>query len=102
MCSHCSNDYIALTLVFILAGVMLVVVLISFKLTIATGMVNGLIFYANVVVLNKDVFFPPGKPNWLKIFVNLDLEIQVCFYHMDWIYTYILGSSFCSPSTCGC
>ena len=90
MCSACSNDYIALTLVIILAGVMLVVVLILLKLTVASGMVNGLIFYANVVALNIDIFFPPGKPNWLKIFiswVNLDLGIQVCFY--DGMDTYV-------------
>ena len=46
-------------------------------------MVNGFIFYANVVALNKDIFFPPGKSNWLIIFIswiNLDLGIQACFY----------------------
>ena len=90
MCSTCSNGYIALTFVFILAGVMLVVVLILLKLTVATGMINGIIFYANVVALNKDIYFPPGKPNWLKIFIswiNLDLGIQVCFY--DGMDTYV-------------
>ena len=39
----CSNDYIALILIFIIAGILLVIVLIVLKLTVATGMVNGLI-----------------------------------------------------------
>ena len=94
MCSTCSNHYIALFLVFILAGVALVVLLIVLKLTVATGMVNGLIFYANIVALNRDIFFPPGEFNWLKVFIawlNLDLGIQVCFFNgMDtYIHTWL-------------
>ena len=91
MCSTCSNHYIALSLVFILAGVALVVLLIALKLTVATGMVNGLIFYANIVALNKDIFFVPGESNWLKVFIawlNLDLGIQVCFFDGMDTYTH--------------
>ena len=50
---------------------------------------NGLIFYANVIQVNRFNFFPPGKANILTVFIawlNLDLGIEMCFY--DGMTTY--------------
>ena len=47
------------------------------------GTLSGLIFYANVVQGNWQIFFPPGETNILTIFIawlNLDLGIEMCFY----------------------
>ena len=82
-CLSCSNAYLSLIFVFALAGIALVVILLLLQLTVAYGTMNGLIFYANVVQVNRDIFFPPGATNVLKVFIawlNLDLGIETCFY----------------------
>ena len=73
----------ALILPFALAGVVLVAVLLLLNLSVAVGTVNGLIFYANVVQVNRSIFFPLGKTNILTVFIawlNLDLGIETCIY----------------------
>ena len=88
-CLPCSNAYLALILPFALAGVALVAVIILLDLSVATGTINGLIFYANIVQANSSVFFPRGRTNILTVFIawlNLDLGIETCFY--DGMNTY--------------
>ena len=83
-CLPCSNSYLSLLIVFAVAGVILVLFLLSCKLTVASGTINGLVFYANVVFLNKSTFFPAGARNPLTIFIawlNFDLGIEICFYN---------------------
>jgi len=49
----------------------------------AEGTIGGLIFYANIIWVNRAIFFPPGTMNILTVFlawVNLDLGIETCFY----------------------
>ena len=83
-CLRCSNEYLSLLLAFAFAGVALVVLLLILKLTVATGAINGLIFYANIVQLYFGVFYPVGNANVLTVFIawlNLDLGIETCFYN---------------------
>ena len=85
-CSKCSsNNYLSLLLVFTLAGVALIASLILLHMTVAEGAINGLIFYANVINITKDIVFPPDSLplNPLTLFLswlNLDYGIQTCFY----------------------
>ena len=83
-CKKCTDDgYIALVVVFAVAGIALVVLLIALNLTVSVGTINGLIFFANIVRLRDQIFFY-DKPilvlhqflSWL----NLDLGIETCFY----------------------
>ena len=90
-CLPCSNNYLALILPFAVAGVALVVILLLLRLSVASGTLNGLIFYANVIQLNHPIFFPPGKTNILTVFIawlNLDLGIETCFYDGMNIYAF--------------
>jgi len=67
---------------FALAGVALVFFLLILKLTVAAGTINGLIFYANIVMVNHVIFFPPNQTNILTVciaWLNLDLGIKTCF-----------------------
>ncbi len=59
-CKECSNIYLLLLIPFALAGVVLVVLLLKCNLTVSTGTINGLIFYANVVRATQTAFFPVG------------------------------------------
>ena len=82
-CKECSNIYLLLLIPFALTGLVLVVFILLFNITIATGRIHGLIFYANVLAANKAIFLPFTTPNFLTVFiswVNLDLGIETCFY----------------------
>ena len=82
-CLECSNVYLVLLLPFAAAGVILVFFLFLLRLTVSIGTLSGLIFYANILTVNKAIFFPPGDTNVLTIFVawlNLDFGIETCFY----------------------
>jgi len=86
-CLPCSNVNLLLLIPFALAGLLLVVFLIACNLTVSEGTINGLIFYANIVQINSQIFFNAEHVTFLTelltIFIawlNLDLGIQTCFY----------------------
>ena len=88
-CIKCSGAYLSLLIPFALAGIVLVAFLLLCKLTVTVGSINGLIFYANIIAVNRSVFLPSGQENVLTIFIawlNLDLGIETCFY--DGVDTY--------------
>ena len=90
-CLPCSNAYLSLILPFTMAGIALVAFLLLMRLTVVGGMLNGLIFYANTVQVNRHIFFPLGETNILTIFIswlNLDLGIETCFYDGMDVYAY--------------
>ena len=75
---------IGLVAVCAVAGILLVVLLTLLNLTVAEGTLNGLIFYANIVQVNLDLFFPSdthARP-WTTFiaWLNLDFGVTVCFY----------------------
>ena len=75
---------IGLVAVCAVAGILLVVLLTLLNLTVAEGTLNGLIFYANIVQVNLDLFFPSdthARP-WTAFiaWLNLDFGVTVCFY----------------------
>ena len=84
-CKKCSNLWVLLIVpTVILAGIALVAFLMILDLTVSIGIINGLIFYANIVRANQAVFFPTKEANtFLNIFIawlNLDLGVETCFY----------------------
>ena len=84
LCKSCSNAYIALVLVFLIAGFLLVLALIYLDLTVADGTFNGLILYANIVKIHQAIIFPAGHTTVVTVLIawlNLDLGFEVCFYN---------------------
>ena len=83
-CQKCSNTYLVLLVAFAVARIALVVFLSFLRLTVATGMINSIILYANIVQANKMSFFPNSADvNILTVFIawmNLDLGFPTCFY----------------------
>ena len=80
---ECSNFYLLLLIPFALMGVALVFLLLVCKLTVATGTLSGLLFYANIVGVNRTNFLPQESTDVLSIFIswlNLDFGIETCFY----------------------
>ena len=88
-CIHCPNsNHLALLIFFVAAGFLLVVIIDIFNFTVTQGMINGLIFYANIVWTYQSVLFSPEQveSNFVLVFLrtllawlNLDFGIQTCF-----------------------
>ena len=93
-CLSCHSHWPAALVVILLAtfvvGILLVTALLALNMTVAVGLINGFIFYANIVAANNGVFFPSSEPSFPTVFVawlNLDIGIDVCFF--DGLDTYI-------------
>ncbi len=87
-CKLCSNNYLSLLLLFALGGLILVFIITVLNFTITEGTLSGLIFYANIVRQNRDIFDPQGNDEpfakLLHVFIawlNLDIGIPICFYN---------------------
>ena len=83
-CKKCSNASIAYIIIFILAGLILVSIMFLLDLTITTGTINGLLFYANIVNIDSNIYFRgiPGQ-HFFLVFIsllNLELGFPLCFY----------------------
>ena len=85
-CLPCPSYWPALFVVIlvgaIMAGILLVTVLLALNMTVAVGLINSFIFYANIVSANSAFFFPSSEPSFPTVFVtwlNLDFGIDVCF-----------------------
>ena len=91
-CSDCSGKYstmrlICLVIVFGAAGLMLVIFFGITDATVAEGTLNAVIFYVNVVVMNRSIIFDNTPENnllnFLSVFIswmNLDFGFEACFY----------------------
>ncbi len=83
-CKQCSNAHLALLIAFAFAGMLLLAFLVMTDLTVSAGTISGLVFYANIIGINKTALFPSGDFNILTIFiawVNLNIGIETCFYN---------------------
>jgi len=82
-CKQCTNFHLLLFIPFALMGLALVFFLLASKLTVATGMLSGLVFYANIIGVNRTTFLPVESTDILSVFVawlNLDFGVETCFY----------------------
>ena len=82
-CKQCTNSHLALLIPFAVMGVALVFLLLVCKLTVATGTLSGLVFYANIVGPNRIIFLPVESTDAISVFIawlNLDFGIETCFY----------------------
>ncbi|MCG8620886.1 MAG: hypothetical protein MJE68_02640, partial [Proteobacteria bacterium] len=85
ICLQCPKNW-PTTFVFIILGAMisglvLVMAILILDLTVAIGTLNGLIFYANIVVASNQYSLP--KPSFFSVFIswlNLELGLDTCFY----------------------
>ena len=81
-CKQCSNFYLLLIIPIAIAGVVLVIALFTFNLTVTNGVINTLIFYVNIISINYTLFcFHSNSPDCTILsLLNLDLGIETCFY----------------------
>jgi len=81
-CKQCSNVYLTITIPIAIAGVLLVLMLFVFNLTVTNGAINTFIFYVNIISINISMFFPKCHSPICIILslTNLDLGFETCFY----------------------
>ena len=85
---HCSDVYLLTIPAYALAGLLLVFLLFALRITVATGTINGLIFYVNVLglvleKLTEDRVHISNYVAFVRVFIsllNLDLGFPLCFY----------------------
>ena len=85
---HCTDVYLLTIPAYALAGLLLVILLFALRITVATGTINGLIFYTNVLGLVLDQLTEDKVQNtnyatFVRVFIsllNLDLGFSLCFY----------------------
>ena len=81
-CLPCQSNwtkYAVLTVIIIcalIAGIALVIFILTLNLTVAVGSLNGLIFYSNVVT----IFLPDLKLNFIISWLNLNIGFDTCFF----------------------
>ena len=81
-CKQCSNVFLLVIIPLVIAGILLVMMLFAFDLTVTIGDVNAILFYANIIGINTAVMLPSSKLTYILIsLVNLDLGIETCFYN---------------------
>ena len=85
-CKQCSNYWLFTILLYAVLGVILVVALFALKFTVTVGLINGLIFFCNVMSINEELFFNEKilQFSFLRVFIsifNLDLGVEICFYN---------------------
>ena len=82
LCMQCSHVYLFITIPIAITGVVLVIALFIFNLTITSGVINSFIFYVNIICINYSLLYPETHSvdySLLSLF-NLDLGIETCFY----------------------
>ena len=85
-CKKCSDIMVfAIVPIVIVAGMLLIVFLMVLDLTVSTGTINGLIFYANIIRALHSTYFTPDISNSFMsrfiAWINLDLGVETCFYN---------------------
>ena len=86
-CVRCHTHWHAVFVVILLAaaiaGILLVTALLALNMTVSVGLINGFIFYANIVSAGSAIFIPSSEPSFPSTFVawlNLDVGVDVCFF----------------------
>ena len=83
-CRRCTNSHLVLLIPFAVMGIVLVFSLFVCKLTVATGTLNGLVLYANIVEVNRTIFLPVESTDAFSVLIgwlNFDFGIETCFYN---------------------
>ena len=82
-CLRCSNLFVLLLIVFALSGILLVATIAYFRITIAYGFLNGMLFYSNIVSLYNPLLTPSRPYSGRLIFTSfltLNFGIESCFH----------------------
>ena len=86
-CIECPDNWYGLlagiTVATIIAGIVLVIMLLVLNITVAVGTLDSIIFYVNIINVNRNAYFSQSNIYFVPVFIswlNLDIGIDTCFY----------------------
>ena len=86
-CLKCPDNWhgqlVAIVIAAVFAGMILVVLTLWLNLTVATGTLNSIIFYANIIYADRSIYFGQLPLTFIPIFIswlNLDIGFDICFF----------------------
>ena len=82
-CKVCSSSaFLALIVVFAVAGLLLIALVAYCKVSVSEGYLNGVLFHSNITSLYMFDLAPKASAVFLPVaFLNLDFGIETCFYN---------------------
>ena len=84
-CKKCANIHLLFILFILFTGVFLVLFLLCLNLTVTTGTINGLVFYANMLHISSSFLHLQDRliePLYAFIsFINLGSPFEMCLYN---------------------
>ena len=103
-CLACHRNWPLVSIVILFtsafAGIFLVTILLVFNMTVAGGLINNFVFYANIVAASGAVLFPSSEPSFPTVFIawlNLDIGLKSVSFR-DLMLTPRRGFSLHFPS----
>ena len=102
-CIECNGKWhqnlAGLVIAAFVAGIALVILILTLNITVAVGTLNGILFYANVVAARAETFFFPFKTHtFVTVFIswfNLDIGFDVClFKDMNLVHKALIQLAF--------
>ena len=85
-CLQCSKSsigmYVAGYILGGIGGIVMVLLFLMLNVTVVQGTLNGLIFYANIILMCRSSFFPSLHPNFSTVFIyflNTRLGFDRCY-----------------------
>jgi predicted outer membrane repeat protein len=82
-CHKCSNYWLFTIILYIFAGILLVISLFLLRLTISDGLLASLLFYAQLFSINLGLLVYSNETRFTTVFIsllNLELGFPLCFY----------------------
>ena len=85
-CLHCSNIWLITIVGYAIAGLLLVLMLFVLEMTVSSGILGGLIFFANMCIINEHdrILSDSAYTHPFSIalsLLNLNLGFPLCFYN---------------------
>ncbi len=101
-CLQCSKTSIAGTYLagYIwggIGGIVMVVLMLIVNVTVVQGTISGLIFYANIILMSRSLFFPSLRPNYSYTSSTIGL-VSTDAFHMEWMHIKMFGTILYFPS----
>ena len=83
-CKQCSNWWLLTLILYAVAGPLLIYLLFALKLTLTTGTLNGIIFYAQAITISSSQHVAMSiysLPYAFLLMLNFNLGFPLCFYN---------------------
>ena len=94
-CHNCSNWWLLMIPLYVLGGILVVVMLFTFNLTVLVGTINGAIFYSTLFWIMGDFFSVQTPLNVFESSLRFSFGFIVCLYDgMNEFYSLLIYFTF--------